>query len=975
MIEDLIKRYKEFKREKGHSEEFYKYIAVQHFQQNWNLDTPNFAEMLKNSISKQVNLMYNLAVSGINSVAEKEPQKTKSLFMELFDESKDMQIRLSTFQKGVDELIKSIDPKLGGHQDERACSVYLTFRYPEKYCFYKNSYYVKYCKLIGVKGKTPGQKYIHYLDLIKEIKEKYLKGDKELWQLTNATLPETAWKDENMNILSQDVLYVGLDLFLAPNYWVFQCNPTQYDILAEWQNRTDETWSVSTYKKDIHPGDKVILWVTGKISGCYGLCTVKSDILNDGHDYVELDIDFNLVNEPILKEKLMVLPEFIGFKGGSMGTNLKATKQQYQKILEMINNSEVWVTEEEFKLIELIKKVNKKEAITFHFERIDELVEHFQLKDSDNRIVFSTPSGKNFLPVTISHRYVLASFSGRFNLIIPFKEKRKIARLENIIETSSYDKFGNESEPPIWAQFLLNENFDTLLKEFWFESVSDELNRFVNSNFNRFDNSAYRKAAFDKEYREKIIDLAFSGKVIKPGDEENESGSNYQKPINIPQNLILYGPPGTGKTYQLINNYIKYFTDKTDGKSKEVLTYELVCELKWWEVITLSLFELGKAKVNELIQHPLLAEKINQSENSKPRNTVWFWLQNHTKEDCKNVNVAKRSDPQIFWKDENSVWSIDKKLTEEMLPDLVEKLDKWKNFKPENKVTKRYEMITFHQSYSYEEFIEGIRPGFDEEEELRYKIEPGVFLRIAEKARKDYQNNYAIFIDEINRGNISKIFGELITLIEPDKRQGGENEIEVILPYSKSKFSVPSNLYIIGTMNTADRSIALIDTALRRRFCFKEMMPDSSLLSDDVQGINLRLLLTKINERIEFLLDRDHTIGHSFFMKTSSKNEICTIFKNKIIPLLQEYFYNDWEKVQLVLGDNKSWGKTEEQKLVRVKKHYDLSAEKELFGSDIEDFEDEIIYEINPLLEGESFDEIPEESFLYIYQKPGKAIL
>jgi len=288
MIEDLIKRYKEFKRKEGHSEEFYKYIAVQHFLQNWKLDTPNFAEMLKNSISKQVNLMYNLAVSGINSVAEKEPQTIKLLFIELFDESKDLQKRLSTFQKGVDELIKSIDPKLGGHQDERACSVYLTFRYPEKYSFYKNSYYVKYCKLIGIKGKSPGQKYIHYLNLIKEIKEKYLKGDKVLWQLTNATLPETAWKDENMNILSQDVLYAGLDLYLAPNYWVFQCNPTQYDILSEWQNRTDETWSVSTYKKDIHPGDKVILWVTGKISGCYGLCTVKSDILNDGHDYVEL---------------------------------------------------------------------------------------------------------------------------------------------------------------------------------------------------------------------------------------------------------------------------------------------------------------------------------------------------------------------------------------------------------------------------------------------------------------------------------------------------------------------------------------------------------------------------------------------------------------------------------------------------------------------------------------------------------------
>jgi 5-methylcytosine-specific restriction protein B len=109
-------------------------------------------------------------------------------------------------------------------------------------------------------------------------------------------------------------------------------------------------------------------------------------------------------------------------------------------------------------------------------------------------------------------------------------------------------------------------------------------------------------------------------------------------------------------------------------------------------------------------------------------------------------------------------------------------------------------------------------------------------------------------------------------------------------------------------------------------------------------------------------------------MKASSKNEICAIFKNKIIPLLQEYFYNDWEKVQLVLGDNKIWGKTDKQKLVCVKKHYDLSAEKELFGSDIEDFEDEIIYEINPALESERFDDIPVESFIHIYQKPGKTV-
>ena len=174
---------------------------------------------------------------------------------------------------------------------------------------------------------------------------------------------------------------------------------------------------------------------------------------------------------------------------------------------------------------------------------------------------------------------------------------------------------------------------------------------------------------------------------------------------------------------------------------------------------------------------------------------------------------------------------------------------------------------------------------------------------------------YVFIIDEINRGNISKIFGELITLIEDTKRAGTSEAMEAILPYSGESFSVPNNVYILGTMNTADRSIALMDTALRRRFKFKEMMPDSEVLDSlgvgtiavGIDELNVARMLDIINERIEFLFDREHTIGHAFFTKLADDPSIETladIFEKNVIPLLQEYFYEDYEKIQLVLGDN-----------------------------------------------------------------------
>lgn len=219
---------------------------------------------------------------------------------------------------------------------------------------------------------------------------------------------------------------------------------------------------------------------------------------------------------------------------------------------------------------------------------------------------------------------------------------------------------------------------------------------------------------------------------------------------------------------------------------------------------------------------------------------------------------------------------------------------------------KRWEFVTFHQSYAYEDFIEGIKPVMDDQYQgdIRYEIKDGVFKDLCKRASEDMANSYAIFIDEINRGNVSSIFGELITLIEDDKRLGAENEMSVTLPYSRSIFGIPGNVHIIGTMNTADRSVEALDTALRRRFSFEEMLPKSKSLVKTISGIKMSRLLTVLNSRIEVLVDRDHTIGHAFFINDRSLDDLRKTFANKVIPLLQEYFYGDYGKMEMVIGSD-----------------------------------------------------------------------
>jgi 5-methylcytosine-specific restriction protein B len=222
-----------------------------------------------------------------------------------------------------------------------------------------------------------------------------------------------------------------------------------------------------------------------------------------------------------------------------------------------------------------------------------------------------------------------------------------------------------------------------------------------------------------------------------------------------------------------------------------------------------------------------------------------------------------------------------------------------------------------------------------------------------------------LIIDEINRGNVSRIFGELITLIESSKRAEATEALSVILPYSKKLFSVPSNVYLIGTMNTADRSLAGLDIALRRRFTFKEMPPRPDLLGDiNIEGVNIQQLLLKINERIEVLLDREHCLGHTYFISLVNNEPIdnlAIIFRQQILPLLQEYFFEDWERIRWVLNDHRKFS------TYQFIQKQEVNLDK-LFGGDVNIVNQQMTFSVNK----EAFNHIKSYLGILDYQKAHK---
>jgi 5-methylcytosine-specific restriction endonuclease McrBC GTP-binding regulatory subunit McrB len=604
------------------------------------------------------------------------------------------------------------------------------------------------------------------------------------------------------------------------NYWLFQASPTKgYRIFDALKDNVLNTWMVNQYKTTIKTGDKIMLRIGGDKPGIYALATVLSDVsafIDDGkdseyydnksfntvQDRVRLRLDYNLIDNPILKDDM----DKFSLPGGTSGTNFKISKQQYLDILN------------------LYLKMNQKNC---------EL----------NKILFGPPgTGKTYNTVNEAVKIADEKFyeenklnrqklQDRFNelLIKDWENPKGQIAFCTFHQSFSYEDFVEGIKP------LEPENDDKYVKYKIVPGVFKQICQFADASNNAQKIAKDNLVSFSlKDFEKAVFYKVSLGNITKEDDKE------------------IYD-------YCIANNVISIgFGDETDFTGQ------------------------NDSQIKATVKNNNLDEFTSQAMNIF-------------------CNYIKIGNYVVISYGKSFIRALGKVTGDyEFNPDAE---IRYKHFRKVEWIFKDVEIPVseFYQKSLSQQTIYKLKSEF---------IIKEFFIRENKPAAPQETKNYVLVIDEINRGNVSSIFGELITLIEPAKRSGNPEALEVVLPYSKTKFTVPANVHLIGTMNTADRSIEALDTALRRRFSFQSMEPKPELIASEgkskgfIGDIDLVKMLAKMNERIEKLIDKDHKIGHSYFLDALTNTDLELVFKDKVIPLLEEYFFGDFGKIGLVLGSS-----------------------------------------------------------------------
>ena len=752
-VKDLVERYKKQLVEKGLDDEVYKWELIEKFRARPDVQATDFGAEIRSVDYK--NLIYHQGAAVRNHLAKDKPEEYRQAFQLLFDESLPLAERVPLFQEKVLAIYRLLEPLLPHHHDERTIATFLTFHDPQQYALYKNSFYVKYCKLLNIAEPKKNEKYVHYLQLLKNFIAKYITPDEELLELFRAVLPPDVYQDDNHQVLAQDILYKMLDLNASTFTSVIgelKASIADDDtVLSQFSFGRMKDNGLSA-KKDTFAWVKDASKTIGTMTAHYEISIRSRNGLTDAY-FVELH-----------------------FEG--------ADKEKFYAYNPALPAECEWFNWQK------AKSIGYKAGIS---PRDPELIE----KLKDQLLYLETNIGDQI---------------------------RQIMQNDQIVTTGATGQIVNDGTTPL-NQILFGppgtgKTYNTInraLRLIW-EEEEQALN---------FDDRAAVKALFDQRVAE--------GRICFTTFHQSMSYEDFIegiKPKTTPDNDVYY---------EIEDGIFKRICTKAQEKEVKANNFETVYQALLKEIDGAP----DKKLVLETIVH---AKEFTIYKNSK--GNIRF-----------HANTAKAYDAVV------------KKDVLEHFLKTGEALD----WSPYVKSIGAY--VT--EKYKYSQSEEAIK------------------------------KNFVLIIDEINRGNVSQIFGELITLIEDDKRSGHDEALKIKLPYSKDDFWVPPNLYIIGTMNTADRSVEALDTALRRRFYFEEFPPQSGLIvshgklkadSGVLQGINLAALLEVINRRIELLLNKDHLVGHSFFMAVKDVDGLKSAFQNKIIPLLQEYFYGDFGKIGLVLG-------------------------------------------------------------------------